>query len=649
VHVPQQQKIVIIGAGPTGLAAGYRLRELGHRNYRIFEARHKVGGLASSEVSPNGFTYDIGGHVLFSHYEYFDRLFDKLMGDEYKELVREAWVWMCGRFLPYPLQNNIKDLPKEVVLECLLGLVEAQKTPLNLDEIDNFEQLIMKQFGAGLAKYFMMPYNFKVWAHPPRMMNKEWIGERVALPKLERVLGNVIIDTDDAGWGPNSTFKYPLYGGTGGLFERMQPYVNDQLTLNAATVAVDLAAKEVVLEDGTREAYDVLLNTMPMDKFVALLQGEVPEVVRSEAGRLRHSGSFIVGVGVNQPCPSKKCWMYFPEDNAPFYRVTYLSNYSPEVVPDHTRQYSLLAEISHSEFKPENRDTIVEETLQGMVNTKLLSEADRADVVDAFLIERDYTYPTRASSATTPSRRSTRTCTSRGSSRAVGSAPGATKWATWTTRWPRGWSGRTASPAATWRTSSPTSRSAAASARPRSEVVVGRLVVGRDDGRAPAQRLPVLPHHEGEQLAHALGAEHPGRRHHAPRHRGVAEALARALRDVGRRAGGDRAEAVAAEEDGAEVVRARGVREEAAQERDEAHVGGDDVDRVAQQVEPLDPDQVVAHVHDRHRRAHALGRGECERLAGGGGDDEVHRLQLREGRLGIAPPGPGTRLSVSKP
>jgi protoporphyrinogen oxidase len=270
---PGEQKIVILGAGPTGLAAAYRLAELGHRNYRIFEARHKVGGLASSEVSPNGFTYDIGGHVLFSHYEYFDRLFDKLMGDEYKELVREAWVWMCGRFLPYPLQNNIKDLPKEVVLECLLGLVEAQKTPLNLDEIENFEQLIMKQFGAGLAKYFMMPYNFKVWAHPPRMMNKEWIGERVALPKLERVLGNVIMDRDDAGWGPNNTFKYPLYGGTGGLFERIVPYIKDHLVLNSPAASVDAEAKTVTFADGRVESYDVLMTTLPMDKFAHLTRG----------------------------------------------------------------------------------------------------------------------------------------------------------------------------------------------------------------------------------------------------------------------------------------------------------------------------------------------------------------------------------------
>jgi UDP-galactopyranose mutase len=389
-----ERKIVILGAGPTGLAAAYRLQELGYRNFRLIEARGKVGGLASSETSPNGFTYDIGGHVLFSHYEYFDRLFDKLMGDEYQELVREAWVWMCGRFVPYPLQNNIKDLPKDVVLEIVMGLVEAQKTPLDLGALENFEQLIMKQFGAGLAKHFMMPYNFKVWAHPPRMMNKEWIGERVALPSLERVLGNVILDRADAGWGPNNTFKYPRYGGTGGLFERIVPYVKEHLQLERAAVRVDTEAKVVTFADGTTEGYDVLMSTLPMDKFVGMTGGAAPSAVTDEACRLRHSGSFIVGVGVDRPAQTSKCWMYFPEGDCPFYRVTYLSNYSPEVVPDHTRQHSLLAEISHSEFKPEDRDTIVDQTIEGMLNTRLLEESDVDKIVDTYVIERDYTYPT---------------------------------------------------------------------------------------------------------------------------------------------------------------------------------------------------------------------------------------------------------------
>jgi protoporphyrinogen oxidase len=387
-------RIVIVGAGPTGLGVGYRLRELGYDNFLMLEARDRVGGLASSETSANGFIYDIGGHVLFSHYEYFDRLFDTLLGDEYQLLLRESWVWMCDRFLPYPFQNNIKYLPKEVVLECLLGLIEAQKQPLDIARFHNFEELIHGVFGAGIAKHFMMPYNFKVWAHPPRMMNKEWIGERVAMVDIGRVLGNVLLDRDDAGWGPNSTFKYPLHGGTGGLFDRMRPYVEENLRLDAPVASVDIERKEVMLQDGSRERYDILLNTTPLDLLVRTMSGEVPDEIRCQASRLRHSGSYIVGIGVDQPSPSKKCWMYFPESNSPFYRVTYLSNYSPEVVPDASHNYSLLAEISHSEFKPVNRERVVEDTVQGMINTRLLSERDRADIIDTHVIERDYTYPT---------------------------------------------------------------------------------------------------------------------------------------------------------------------------------------------------------------------------------------------------------------
>ncbi|MFL5556041.1 MAG: protoporphyrinogen/coproporphyrinogen oxidase [Gemmatimonadaceae bacterium] len=388
-----QKRIIVIGAGPTGLGAGYRLRELGYQNFLILEARDKVGGLASSEKSSNGFTYDIGGHVLFSHYEYFDRLFDKLMKDEYQELLRESWVWMCDRFLPYPFQNNIKYLPREIVLECLLGLIEAQKEEFNLARFANFEEFILGVFGRGIAKHFMMPYNFKVWAHPPCMMNKEWVGERVAVVDIKRVLGNVILDRDDAGWGPNATFKYPRHGGTGGLFERVQPYVQDNLRLNARTVEIDLETREVVLEDGTREKYDHLLSTMPMDLLVKSMNGQTPESVREQADALRHSGSYIVGVGIKKPVPSRKCWMYFPEKNCPFYRLTYLSNYSPEVVPDASTHYSLLAEISRSDFKPVDGTTVIDDTIQGMLNTKMLDETDLDYVVDAHVIEREYTYP----------------------------------------------------------------------------------------------------------------------------------------------------------------------------------------------------------------------------------------------------------------
>ena len=45
---PHQKKIVIIGAGPTGLGAAYRLKELGYTNFMVYDRLPHIGGLASS-------------------------------------------------------------------------------------------------------------------------------------------------------------------------------------------------------------------------------------------------------------------------------------------------------------------------------------------------------------------------------------------------------------------------------------------------------------------------------------------------------------------------------------------------------------------------------------------------------------------------
>src|SRR5881409_2734543 len=87
-----EPRIAIIGAGPTGLGAGYRLKELGYRNFTLFDRNPYIGGLASSFTDSAGFTWDIGGHVMFSHYKYYDKCFDKLMGNDYQLNMRECWV-----------------------------------------------------------------------------------------------------------------------------------------------------------------------------------------------------------------------------------------------------------------------------------------------------------------------------------------------------------------------------------------------------------------------------------------------------------------------------------------------------------------------------------------------------------------------------
>ena len=115
---------VIIGAGPTGLGAAWR-RGAWCAPVPPKPRRSLLLSAAASFVDEKGFVWDLGGHVVFSHYEYFDKLLDFLLDNNWVDHVREAWVWMRERFIPYPFQNNIWRLPEGDLIACLEGLLEV--------------------------------------------------------------------------------------------------------------------------------------------------------------------------------------------------------------------------------------------------------------------------------------------------------------------------------------------------------------------------------------------------------------------------------------------------------------------------------------------------------------------------------------------
>ena len=155
-------KHLIIGAGPSGLGAAYRLKELGETEFHILERSDHVGGLAASFCDSQGFTWDIGGHVQFSHYKYFDELMLKALSKEnWLHHQRESWAWLENRFVPYPVQSNIRYLSKESLWKCLDGLVTLYQSP-SKNKPANFKEWIESTFGIGLAEIFMLPYNYKV-------------------------------------------------------------------------------------------------------------------------------------------------------------------------------------------------------------------------------------------------------------------------------------------------------------------------------------------------------------------------------------------------------------------------------------------------------------------------------------------------------
>ncbi|MDP9173938.1 MAG: FAD-dependent oxidoreductase [Planctomycetota bacterium] len=388
----RDQRVVILGAGPTGLGAGYRLAELGFERFQIYDAAPNVGGLATSHIDGRGFTWDIGGHVQFSHYRYFDRLMVQALGDQWLHHQRESWVWIEDRFVPYPFQNNIRHLKPDTMWKCIKGLIQLYKQPIN-GKPAHFGEWIAATFGSGLADVFMVPYNFKVWAFPASEMDYNWIGERVAVTDLERLVDNVLHKKDDLSWGPNNTFQFPKTGGTGAIWESVANLVGrTKISLNKQVTSIDPGAKTVYFSDKSKAEYDVLISTLPLDKLVDL--GGFDKLKTAAKG-LKYSSSNIIGIGLTgKPRPelATKCWMYFPENNCPFYRVTLFSNYSPNNVPDINRNWSLMAEVSESAHKPVDQGKVLQETIDGLYATKLIDSSH--DIVSTWTYRAHHGYPT---------------------------------------------------------------------------------------------------------------------------------------------------------------------------------------------------------------------------------------------------------------
>jgi protoporphyrinogen oxidase len=387
-----EPKVVIVGAGPAGLGAAWRLHELGHTNWELFESSSEPGGLASSVVDAQGFTWDIGGHVLFSHYQYFDELVKTALGDQWIEHVREAWVWMRDRWIPYPLQNNIWRLPDEELISCLNGLLAIHKNGAT-KTAGSFRDWLLASFGDGLCETFMLPYNRKVWAYDPSALDVGWMGERVATVDLSRVLRNLVMRHDDVTWGPNATFRFPVRGGTGAIWHavcgRLPP---PRMHFNRTMSGVDPVNRVVRLENGDEIRYDYLISTIPLDVLLRCLTDRLDLMALSQ--HFVHSSSHIVGVGLDGQTPSPfetKCWIYFPEGRVPFYRATVFSNYSCNNVACPGAQWSLMAEVSESREKPVDANRVVDEVIAGFVASGFI---DPRAVVTRWHRRIEHGYPT---------------------------------------------------------------------------------------------------------------------------------------------------------------------------------------------------------------------------------------------------------------
>jgi len=250
-------------------------------------------------------------------------------------------------------------------------------------------------------------------------MQCSWLGERVAAPDVKTVVKNVVLNKTAGNWGPNATFRFPARDGTGGIWIAVAKTLKQENTRfgsHGTVLSVNADAKSVELKDGTTIKYDKLISTMAVD---ALVESMGDKELMDLSKDLFYSSTHVIGVGIRGERPERigdKCWLYFPENDCPFYRATIFSNYSPFNQPaddvklktmqladgskpssteEKTGPYwSIMLEVSESSMKPVNNDTMLAECIQGLVNTEMLKADD--EIVTTYHRRFDHGYPTPA-------------------------------------------------------------------------------------------------------------------------------------------------------------------------------------------------------------------------------------------------------------
>lgn len=410
---------LIVGAGPTGLSAGYHYGQ----GALILEKNATVGGWCRS-VEDKGFTFDYAGHIMFSNDSYVLELYNLLLGKNVHWQQREAWVYNDGVYTRYPFQSALYGLPADVIKECIMGAIEARypeaenaevttteakndcatlrdccadgslpsdegiSTGLPHQASENFEHFIMRTWGKGIGQHFALPYNNKLWKFPLNEMETSWLGGRVPLPDLEQIIEGALAPLAKP-LGPNARFGYPLRGGFQALVSGFVTHLKCELETNAALAKLLPREHRAMLADGRTYDYQQLISTMPLPELIRLIGDEAPDDIQQAAKALRHVSVRCVNIGVGRENLTDKHWIYYAGDTI-FHRIFVQGNASPFCNPP--GGFGLTCEITYCDSQPLplTDEALIERCLQDCIRVGIINADD--PVLTTNQVDMPYAY-----------------------------------------------------------------------------------------------------------------------------------------------------------------------------------------------------------------------------------------------------------------
>ncbi len=316
------EKTLILGAGVTGLAAGLA------SGLPVLEAASGPGGICSSYYlrpgagSPDGAGYRFeigGGHWIFGGDPLVLRFLRRLT--DMNRYRRRSSVYFAdsGLRVPYPLQNNLRHLDADTASRALEEMARPQRPAKTMLE------WLETNFGPTLTERFFGPFHELYTAGLHRRIAPQ---DPYKSPvNLGLALRGAFADAPPVGY--NTEFLYPRRG-LDELTRRMAE--GCRIEYGCRVSALDLEAREVVLEDGRRHPYREILSTLPLNRTLTM----AGLTVASPADP--HTAVLVLNIGARRgdACPDDH-WLYVPRSDSGFHRVGFYSNVDQSFLPEDAR------------------------------------------------------------------------------------------------------------------------------------------------------------------------------------------------------------------------------------------------------------------------------------------------------------------------
>jgi protoporphyrinogen oxidase len=335
-------EVVVLGAGPAGLAAAYRLARAG-RSVAVLEQRAGPGGLASS-FDVGGVRVDHGSHRLHPSCdpEIFALLRD-LLGDDLQRRRRNGRIRLHGRWVAFPPRPL--DMARRLPPRFALGVaLDTCTRPLRRARADTFAEVVRADLGPTMAKAFYDPYVRKLWAAPPEELSGELARRRVASRSGADLLRKVVLRDDDRG-----AFYYPRLG-YGQICDRLaDAAVAAGADLRFGETVTAIATSDDAVHATTSDGRSVgglqLFSTLPLPVLARLTGAGAPRELADAIAGLEFRGLALVYLVVERPRYTQFDAHYFPELDVVSSRVSEPKNYRDGAGSDPADRTVLCAEV----------------------------------------------------------------------------------------------------------------------------------------------------------------------------------------------------------------------------------------------------------------------------------------------------------------